>query len=85
MEGGGHATNPGVFSTSEVEIAMTQFNEMKINSTCGTAEVGAGLTLDQVYTVLEPIGVNVVGGRIPGIGVPGLTLGGDESFSSTEG
>jgi hypothetical protein len=55
---------------------MTRFNETKVNYKCGTVEVGAGLTWDQVYAILEPTGVNVVGGRIPGVGVAGLTLGG---------
>jgi hypothetical protein len=54
------------------------FNETKVNSTCGTVEIGAGLTWDQVYDALEPTGVNVVGGRVPGVGVAGLTLGGGE-------
>jgi hypothetical protein len=63
---------------------MTHFNKTKINSTRGTVEVGAGLTWDQVYAALEPTGLNVVGGRIPGVGVAGLTLGGGESLSSTE-
>ena len=59
---------------------MSRFNKTKVNSTSGTVEVGAGLTWDQVYATLEPTGVNVVGGRVPGIGVAGLTLGGGESF-----
>ena len=63
---------------------MVRFNETKVNSTCGTVEVGAGLTWDQVYTVLELTGVNVVGGRVPGVGVAGLTLGGGESLSSSK-
>ena len=84
MKGGGHATNPGFSSTSGIEIAMTRFNETKVNSTCGTVDVGAGLTWGQVYTILEPTGVNVVGGRVPGIGVAGLTLGGGEFLSSSE-
>ena len=63
---------------------MTRFNEINVNSTCGTVEVGAGLTWGQVYEALEPTGVNVVGGRSPGVGVAGLTLGGGEYFSSTE-
>ena len=63
---------------------MTRFNEIKVNSTCGTVEVGAGLTWDQVYKSLEPTGVNVIGGRVPGIGVSGLTLGGGEPLSSTD-
>jgi hypothetical protein len=63
---------------------MKRFNETKVNSTCGTVEVGAGLTWGQVYEALEPTGVNVVGGRSPGVGVAGLTLGGGESLLSTE-
>jgi FAD/FMN-containing dehydrogenase len=75
---GGHAANPKFSSTSGVQIALSRFNETKVNVASGTVEVGAGLTWDQVYAALEPTGVNVVGGRIPGVGVAGLTLGGGE-------
>jgi FAD/FMN-containing dehydrogenase len=63
---------------------MSRFNETNVNSKSGTVEVGAGLTWDQVYVTLEPTGVNVVGGRISGIGVSGLTLGGGECPPSSE-
>ena len=63
---------------------MKRFNETKVDSTSGTVEIGAGLTWDQVYAALEPTGMNVIGGRIPGVGVAGLTLGGGESPSSAE-
>ena len=33
-----------------------------------------------MYAALDPTGVNVVGGRIPGVGVAGLMLGGGESI-----
>jgi FAD/FMN-containing dehydrogenase len=78
VKGGGHATNPNFSSTSGIQIALSRFNETKVNVASGTVEVGAGLTWGQVYRVLEPTGVNVVGGRGPGIGVAGLTLGGGE-------
>ena len=78
VKGGGHATNPEFSSTSGVQIALSRFNETKVNITSGTVEVGAGLTWDQVYVALEPTAVNVIGGRIPGVGVAGLTLGGGE-------
>ena len=84
MKGGGHATNPGFSSTTGVQITMSRFNETKVNSTCGTVEVGAGLTWDQVYAILKPTGVNVVGGRIPGVGVAGLTLGGGDCLRLSE-
>jgi hypothetical protein len=63
---------------------MVRFNETSVNFTPGTVEVGPGLTWDQVYALLEPTGVNVVGGRIPGVGVAGLTLGGGEILPSPE-
>ncbi len=63
---------------------MTRFNETVVNSACGTVEIGAGLIWDQVYATLNGTGVNVVGGRIPGVGVAGLTLGGGVCFPSSE-
>ena len=75
--------NPGFSSTNGVQIVMTRFNDTKVNFTSGTVEIGAGLTWDQVYDALEPTGVNVVGGRVPGVGVAGLTLGGGECFLSS--
>ena len=76
--------NPGFSSTTGVQIAMTRFNQTKLNSMTSTVDVGAGLIWDQVYKTLEPTGVNVLGGRIPGIGVAGLTLGGGECLPSLE-
>ncbi|KAH9042472.1 FAD-binding domain-containing protein [Lactarius pseudohatsudake] len=65
-------------------IALARFNDTKVNSENGTVEVGPGLTWDQVYTTLNSTGVNVVGGRIPGVGVSGLTLGGGYSYISNQ-
>jgi FAD/FMN-containing dehydrogenase len=84
VKGGGHAENPGFSSTRGVQIAMTRFNETKVDSTRGTVYVGAGLTWDQVYDALDQTGVTVIGGRIPGVGVAGLTLGGGECLGSSE-
>jgi FAD/FMN-containing dehydrogenase len=64
---------------------MTRFNEITIDAVAATVKVGSGLTWDQVYAALEPYGVNVVGARVPGIGVAGLTLGGGESVLSFNG
>ena len=72
--------NPKFSSTSGVQIALSRFNETKVNGASGTVEVGAGLIWDQVYAALEPAGLNVVGGRAPGVGVAGLTLGGGENL-----
>lgn len=68
--------NPGFSSTRGVQVALTRLNEIKVDFTSETVEIGAGLTWDQVYVYLEPNGVNVVGGRAPTVGVAGFTLGG---------
>ena len=60
---------------------MAKFSEVKYDPDTRTAEVGAGLIWDDVYEALEPYGVNVVGGRVHGVGVAGFTLGGGPSYS----
>lgn len=55
---------------------MYRFSEIDYDATSQTVEVGAGLIWDDVYTALEPFNVNVVGGRVTGVGVAGFTLGG---------
>jgi FAD/FMN-containing dehydrogenase len=84
VKGGGHTFNPGFSSTSGIQIAMKRFNEIKVDTASATVEVGAGLTWDQVYAALESYGVSVIGGRVPGIGVAGLTLGGGECLLSSD-
>ena len=85
MKGGGHSTNPGFSSTPGVEIALSRFNSIKVNAKAGTVEVGPGLTWDQVYKSLGPTGVNVIGGRSPGVGVSGLLLGGGRCLPCSDG
>ena len=55
---------------------MTRFRDIVLNEEEGTVEIGAGLTWTDVYSYLVPKGLNVVGGRIVGVGVSGLVLGG---------
>jgi FAD/FMN-containing dehydrogenase len=47
---------------------MSRFNDAKVDYKSGAVELGAGLTWDQVYAALEPTGLNVVGGRLSGVG-----------------
>ena len=85
MKGGGHTANPGFSSTSGVQIALSRFNSTKLNPTDGTVEIGPGLTWGQVYTTLDPTGVTVIGGRVPTVGVAGLTLGGGRRLPWSDG
>ncbi len=55
---------------------MYRFSEVNYDSTAETVTIGAGLSWDEVYAALDPYGVNVVGARVPGPGVAGLSLGG---------
>ncbi len=61
---------------------MARFRDIVLNEEEGTVEIGAGLTWTDVYSYLVPKGLNVVGGRIDGVGVGGFTLGGGRHSSS---
>jgi len=84
VKGGGHTANPGFSSTPGVQISLARFDKIKAKSTTGTVKLGPGLTWDQVYAALDPTGVNAIGGRIPGVGVAGVTLGGGKCRSSPD-
>ncbi|QRW25529.1 FAD-binding domain protein [Rhizoctonia solani] len=91
VRSGGHATNPGFSSTPGVQIALFKFSEVTYHpapavadGSVGTVDIGAGLVWDSVYAALEPHGVNVVGGRVTGVGVGGFTLGGGYSWLSNQ-
>jgi len=55
---------------------MTRFNTIELNNATGTVDAGSGVTWGQVYATLDSTGVNIIGGRVPTVGVSGLTLGG---------
>ena len=61
---------------------MSRFKDIVLNEEEGTVEIGAGLTWTEVYSYLIPKGLNVVGGRVDGVGVGGFTLGGGTYPSS---
>ena len=68
--------NPNYYSSAGIQISMYRFTDIHYDSTTGTDAVGAGNIWDDVYDALMPYDVNVVGGRVSGIGVAGYTLGG---------
>jgi FAD/FMN-containing dehydrogenase len=55
---------------------MTRFNQVVYNAASKTVQIGTGLVWDDVYEALEQYNVNIVGGRVSGVGVAGFTLGG---------
>ncbi|KAF6762009.1 FAD-binding domain-containing protein [Ephemerocybe angulata] len=84
VKGGGHSANAGFSSTEGVHISLAKYSDVKYDSASKTAEIGAGLIWDDVYEKLEPYGVNVVGGRVSGVGVAGFTLGGGYSWLTNQ-
>lgn len=49
-------------------IAMTRFNNVTLSDDKSSVDVGAGLVWDAVYEALDGTGVNIVGGRVSGVG-----------------
>ncbi|KAF8263463.1 FAD-binding domain-containing protein [Lactarius quietus] len=84
VKGGGHAFNPGFSSTSGVQISMNRFDTLELNNATGTFVAGSGVILDQAYAFLNSTGFNIIAGRIPTVGISGLTLGGGYSFMSNQ-
>ena len=63
---------------------MSRFNTTQYDATAQTATAGTGLVWDDVYAALQPHNVAVVGGRVSGIGIAGLTLGGGYSWFTNQ-
>ncbi|PPR05983.1 hypothetical protein CVT24_004620 [Panaeolus cyanescens] len=84
VKGGGHTANAGFSSTTGVHISMYRFSEVEYDPERQTAKIGAGLLWDDVYAKLEPYNVNVVGGRVTGVGVAGFILGGGYSWKTNQ-
>ncbi|KAF6755048.1 FAD-binding domain-containing protein [Ephemerocybe angulata] len=76
VQSGGHAQHRGFSSTRGVHISLRNFRSIVYNSTAKIVTIGTGLVWDEVYEALDPHGVSVAGGRVAGVGVGGLTLGG---------
>jgi len=59
---------------------MSCFSEFEYDPHSQSVVVGAGMTWDELYDVLEPHNMSVVGGRLSHVGVAGLVLGGGKGW-----
>ncbi|ESK84493.1 FAD-binding domain-containing protein [Moniliophthora roreri MCA 2997] len=84
VKGAGHTGNVGFSSTTGVQIALSRFNAVEYDASTSTVKIGGGQIWSDVYTQLAPSGVKVVGGRVPGVGVGGLALGGGYSYHTDQ-
>jgi FAD/FMN-containing dehydrogenase len=81
VKSGGHAAFAGASSIENgILVNLAKLNEVTLSGDRKTTRVGAGNVWSDVYEVLDPLGVSVVGGREAGVGVGGLTLGGRLMF-----
>ncbi|TGO15658.1 hypothetical protein BTUL_0037g00090 [Botrytis tulipae] len=83
VKSGGHASFAGASSIKNgILVNLQNLNTVQLSADRGTVSIGPGNTWYDVYRVLDPLGISVVGGREAGVGVGGLTLGGGISYFS---
>ncbi|KAI0398835.1 putative oxidoreductase [Xylaria palmicola] len=69
-----------------VTVDLRGLKSVDLGADKSLVSVGPGATWDLIYGKLDPLGLSVAGGRVAGVGVGGLTLGGGISyFSPREG
>ncbi|GHO48093.1 FAD-binding oxidoreductase [Ktedonospora formicarum] len=72
---GGHSY-AGYSTGTGLIIDMTRVNKIDVNAGGGTATIGGGARLIDVYSALTDQGVIMPAGSCPTVGVAGLTMGG---------
>ena len=76
VSSGRHASNKGFSTTTGIQIDMKGFQQVVLDSSKQFVDIGSGNIWDNVYQGLEGTGVNIVGGRVTGVGVGGFITGG---------
>lgn len=76
VSSGKHASNKGFSSTTGIQISMKGFQHVNLSADKSYVDIGSGNIWDNVYAALQGTGVNIVGGRVTGVGVGGFISGG---------
>ena len=79
---GGHSYAGYSTRNDGVVIDVSRLDAVVVDSAHGTARIGAGARLMDVYAKLAPHGVTIPAGSCPTVGIAGLTLGGGIGFAS---
>jgi FAD/FMN-containing dehydrogenase len=77
MRSGGHCI-AGRSSTSGILLDVGPMRSVSVAD--GIATVGAGAQLGEIYDRLDDLGLTIVAGSCPSVGIAGLTLGGGLGF-----
>jgi len=72
---GGHSY-AGYSTSAGLVLDVTRMNTVAVNASAGTATIGAGARLIDVYNEIAPSGLILPAGSCPTVGIAGLTLGG---------
>nr|XP_036588554.1 FAD binding domain-containing protein [Colletotrichum truncatum]KAF6799927.1 FAD binding domain-containing protein [Colletotrichum truncatum] len=86
VRSGGHMPVLGYnnIGSSGVLLSTSNLNTLSVSNDKATVSVGAGNRWRDVYSYLQTYNLAAVGGRIGGVGVSGLLLGGGISFHSNQ-
>ena len=72
---GGHSY-AGYSTTTGLMLDLTRIKQVTVDTGAGTATIGGGAHLIDMYAALAQYGVIIPGGSCPTVGIAGLTLGG---------
>ena len=73
---GGHSYAGYSTLSNGLVLDLRKMNGISVNQRAGTATIGAGAQLIDVYTGLSRRGATIPGGSCPSVGITGVTLGG---------
>ena len=77
IRSGGHTPFAGAANIENgVTVDLRAMNVVKLSEDHSVTFAGAGSIWDDIYKKLQPLNLTVVGGRVAGLGVGGLTTGG---------
>jgi FAD/FMN-containing dehydrogenase len=79
---GGHSYAGYSTAARGVVLDLRDLNAIRVDKHTGTATIGAGALLIDVYAELAKSGVTLPGGTCPTVGIAGVTLGGGFGLAS---
>lgn len=81
IKSGGHAPWPGANDIHQgITLDLSFINEVGLSEDRSFVRLGSGALWSDAYDALNGTGIAFTGGRVPGVGVGGLALGGGYSF-----
>ncbi|KAH7304287.1 putative oxidoreductase [Stachybotrys elegans] len=81
IRSGGHTWFAGANSAAGgITVDLSALSSVVLSDDRSSISVGPGASWDNIYSMLDPLGLSVSGGRVAGVGAGGLTLGGGISY-----